>query len=211
VSLSLINIAKKFKKDWIFRNVNYQFEIPGTYVIKGSNGSGKSTLLKLISSYLSPSEGEQKLILNAKDISIENWPKHIAYAAPYFELIEDMYLNEFIEFYIKFKPLRDGISKNDLIKIAYLEESTDKQIKNFSSGMRQRLRIALAWLSDVSIILLDEPCSNLDKTGIEWYKNLATKYSKDKLVIVCSNNIQDEFFFCEHSLNIEDFISGSSS
>ena len=211
MSLNLINIAKKFKKDWVFRNVNYQFEIPGTYVIKGSNGSGKSTLLKLISGYLSASEGEQKLILNSEDIFIENWPKHIAYAAPYFELIEDMYLNEFVEFYIKFKPLRDGISKNDLIKIAYLEASRDKQIKNFSSGMKQRLKLALAWLSDVSIILLDEPCSNLDKKGIEWYKDLATKYTKDKLVIVCSNNIPDEFFFCEHSLNMEDFIKSSIS
>ncbi|MCS5663046.1 MAG: ATP-binding cassette domain-containing protein [Flavobacteriales bacterium] len=211
MSLNLINIAKKFKKDWIFRNVNYQFEIPGTYVIKGSNGSGKSTLLKLISSYLSASEGSQELNLNSKDISIENWSKHIAYAAPYFELIEDMYLDEFVEFYIKFKPLRNGISKNDLIKIAYLEASRDKQIKNFSSGMKQRLKLALAWLSDVSIILLDEPVSNLDKKGIEWYKNLATKYAEDKLVIVCSNNIPDEFFFCEHSLNIEDFIKGSNS
>ena len=211
MSLNLINIAKKFKKDWIFRNVNYQFEIPGTYVIKGSNGSGKSTLLKLISSYLSASEGSQELNLNSKDISIENWSKHIAYVAPYFELIEDMYLDEFVEFYIKFKPLRNGISKNDLIKIAYLEASRDKQIKNFSSGMKQRLKLALAWLSDVSIILLDEPVSNLDKKGIEWYKNLATKYAEDKLVIVCSNNIPDEFFFCEHSLNIEDFIKGSKS
>jgi len=211
VSLNLINIAKKFKKDWIFQNVNYQFEIPGTYVIKGSNGSGKSTLLKLISSYLSASEGSQELNLNSKDISIENWSKHIAYAAPYFELIEDMYLDEFVEFYIKFKPLRNGNSKNDLIKIAYLEASRDKQIKNFSSGMKQRLKLALAWLSDVSIILLDEPVSNLDKKGIEWYKNLSTKYAEDKLVIVCSNNIPDEFFFCEHSLNIEDFIKGSNS
>lgn len=205
MSLSLTNIAKKFKKDWVFRNVNFQFETPGTYVIKGSNGSGKSTLLKLISSHLSPSEGKQKLTLNSREISIDEWPKHIAYAAPYFELIEEMFLEEFVEFYIKFKPLRTHISKEDLFRIAYLEEYKNKQIKNFSSGMKQRLKLALAWLSDVSIILLDEPASNLDKKGVQWYKNLAKQYSKDKLVIVCSNNIEDEYFFCEHSLNIEDF------
>lgn len=204
MSLSLVNIAKKFKKDWIFRNVNFQFEIPGTYVIKGANGSGKSTLLKLISSYLSASEGEQKLCLNSTDIAIENWAEHISYAAPYFELLEEMYLEEFVDFYVKFKPLRPNISTDDLIRIAYLEESKNKQIKNFSSGMKQRLKLALAWLSDVSIILLDEPTSNLDKRGIEWYKNLAEEYAKNKLVIVCSNNIEDEYFFCEKSLNIED-------
>ena len=64
MSLSLVNIAKKFQKDWIFRNVSYTFQIPGTYVIQGANGSGKSTLLKLISIFLSPSEGKQELKIN---------------------------------------------------------------------------------------------------------------------------------------------------
>lgn len=205
MSLSLVNIAKKFQKDWIFRNVSYTFQVPGTYVIQGANGSGKSTLLKLISSFLTSSEGTQSLKLNNQNIEIENWPEHITYAAPYFELIDEMYLTEFLEFYTKFKPLREGITITEFISIAYLEDSSEKLIKNFSSGMKQRLRLALAWLTEASIILLDEPTSNLDKKGIDWYKNLATTYSKDKLVIVCSNNIEDEYFFCENSLHIEDF------
>ena len=176
MTLSLINIAKKYNNNWVFRNINFEFNIPGTYLIKGANGSGKSTLLKIISKYLSSSEGEQKLIINSKYISDSKWSKHIAYSGPYFELIEEMYLDEFIEFYMKFKPLRNGISKNDLIKIADLEKVRQNQIKNLSSGMKQRLKIAIAWLSDVSIILLDEPCSNLDQKGITWYKNIAKKY-----------------------------------
>jgi ABC-type multidrug transport system ATPase subunit len=71
--------------------------------------------------------------------------------------------------------------------------------------MKQRLRLVIAWLSDTSILLLDEPTSNLDSKGIEWYKSLAKKYAKDKLVIVCSNSLKDEYFFCDQSLNIEDF------
>ena len=202
MSLSLINIAKKYNRDWVFRNANYKFEIPGSYVIHGPNGSGKSTLLKILSGFLIPTEGELKLQINSNYITTENWSNHIAYAAPYYELIEEMYLEEFVSFYIKFKPLQKGISKNDLIKIAYLEEAKDKQIKNFSSGMKQRLKLALAWLSDVSIVLLDEPCSNLDTNVIEWYKNLAKEYSKNKLIIVCSNDIEDEFFFCKKSIDI---------
>jgi len=211
VSLSLINIAKKFNRDWVFRNANFQFEIPGSYVIKGSNGSGKSTLLKILSGFLTPTEGELKLLIKSNNITTENWSNHIAYAAPYYELIEEMYLEEFVSFYIKFKPLQKGISQHDLIKIAYLEEAKNKQIKNFSSGMRQRLKLALAWLSDVSIVLLDEPCSNLDARGIEWYKNLANKYSENRLVIVCSNNIEDEFSFCKKSLDMDNFIQIPSS
>ena len=138
MSLSLINIAKKFNRDWVFRNANYQFEIPGSYVIKGSNGSGKSTLLKILSGFLTPTEGELKLLIKSNNITTENWSNHIAYAAPYYELIEEMYLEEFVSFYIKFKPLQKGISQHDLIKIAYLEEAKNKQIKNFSSGMMHR-------------------------------------------------------------------------
>ena len=206
MSLSLINIAKKFNRDWVFRNANYQFEIPGSYVIQGPNGSGKSTLLKILSGFLSPTEGELKLRIKSNHIGTENWSNQIAYAAPYYELIEEMYLEEFVSFYIKFKPLQKGVSQHDLIKIAYLEEAKDKQIKNFSSGMKQRLKLALAWLSEVSVVLLDEPCSNLDEKGIEWYKNLAKEYSKNKLVIVCSNHIEDEFSFCKKSLDIGNFI-----
>ena len=211
MSLSLINIAKKFNRDWVFRNANYQFEIPGSYVIQGPNGSGKSTLLKILSGFLTPTEGELKLQINSNHISTENWSNHIAYAAPYYELIEEMYLEEFVSFYIKFKPLQKGVSQHDLIKIAYLEEAKDKQIKNFSSGMKQRLKLALAWLSEVSVVLLDEPCSNLDAKGIEWYKNLAKEYSKNKLVIVCSNHIEDEFSFCKNSLDMDNFIQIPSS
>ena len=206
MSLSLINIAKKYNHEWIFRNVCYQFEIPGSYVIHGPNGSGKSTLLKIISGFLTPTEGELKLKINSNYITNENWSNHIAYAAPYYELIEEMYLEEFVSFYIKFKPLQKGISQNDLIKIAYLEEAKDKQIKNFSSGMKQRLKLSIAWLSDVSVVLLDEPCSNLDTNGIKWYKNLAKEYSKNKLIIVCSNDIEDEFSFCKKSLDLGNLI-----
>ena len=202
MSLSLINIAKKYNRNWGFRNACYQFEIPGSYVIHGPNGSGKSTLLKILSGFLIPTEGELKLQINSNYITTENWSNHIAYAAPYYELIEEMYLEEFVSFYIKFKPLQKGISKNDLIKIAYLEEAKDKQIKNFSSGMKQRLKLSLAWLSEVPVVLLDEPCSNLDTNGIEWYKKLAKEYSKNKLIIVCSKDIEDEFFFCKKSIDI---------
>ena len=174
MSLSLINIAKKYNRNWVFRNACYQFEIPGSYVIHGPNGSGKSTLLKILSGFLIPTEGELKLQINSNYITTENWSNHIAYAAPYYELIEEM----------------------------YLEEAKDKQIKNFSSGMKQRLKLSLAWLSEVPVVLLDEPCSNLDTNGIEWYKNLAKEYSKNKLIIVCSNDIEDEFFFCKKSIDI---------
>lgn len=210
MSLKLSNIGKKFKNNWVFKNIYLDFTLPGAYVIMGTNGSGKSTLLKIISGQLSPTEGRTSLRIKNKEIYTENWPKQQVYAAPYFELIEEMFLDEFIDFYIKFKPLQKALTKDDLIKIAYLEDSKKKQIKNFSSGMKQRLKLALAWLTKASVVLLDEPCSNLDEEGIEWYKNMALKYSKDKLVIVCSNNIEPEFFFCKYLLKMENISSNKN-
>ena len=210
MSLKLSNIGKKFKNNWVFKNIYLDFTLPGAFAIMGANGSGKSTLLQIISGQLSPTEGRTSLRIKNKEIYTENWPKHQVYAAPYFELIEEMFLDEFIDFYIKFKPLQKSLTKDDLIKIAYLEDSKKKQIKNFSSGMKQRLKLALAWLTKASVVLLDEPCSNLDEEGIKWYKNMALKYSKDKLVIVCSNNIEAEFFFCKYLLKMENISSNKN-
>jgi ABC-type multidrug transport system ATPase subunit len=210
VSLKLSNIGKKFKNNWVFKNIYLDFNLPGAYAIMGANGSGKSTLLQIISGQLSPTEGRTSLRIKNKEINTENWPKQQVYAAPYFELIEEMFLDEFIDFYIKFKPLQKCFTKDDVIKISYLEDSKKKQIKNFSSGMKQRLKLALAWLTKASVVLLDEPCSNLDEEGIEWYKNMALKYSKDKLVIVCSNNIKAEFFFCKYLLKMENISSNKN-
>ncbi len=203
MSLCISNIGKKFKKNWVFKNIHLDFNLPGSYVIIGANGSGKSTLLQIISGHLSATEGKTTLKIKNKNIIAENWHEHIVYAAPYFELIEEMFLEEFVNFYIKFKQLQESLTKDDLIKIAYLEDSRNKQIKNFSSGMKQRLKLALAMLTKASVVLLDEPCSNLDEKGILWYRDLTLKYSHGKLIIVCSNNIEAEFFFCKNKLKME--------
>lgn len=210
MSLKLINIGKKYKKNWVFKNIHLEFNLPGSYVIMGANGSGKSTLLQIISGQLIPSQGKTSLKIKSKKINIENWYKHQVYVAPYLDLIEEMFLDEFIDFYIKFKPLQKSLTKDELIKIAYLEDSRKKQLKHFSSGMKQRLKLVLAWLTEASIILLDEPCSNLDEKGVEWYKNMATRYSEGKLIIICSNNIESEFFFCKNKLKMESISSNKS-
>lgn len=202
----LNKISKKYKRETIFKGVDYTFESGSAYVIKGSNGSGKSTLLRLISGSTVPSSG--KLEYWNKDnqlIPAEQHYEHVSIAAPYLELIEEYELKEFVDFYCNFKTLRNGIDSKKLIEICYLEKSAKKQIKFFSSGMKQRLRLALAILSETSFLLLDEPISNLDQKGIEWYGDLMKTYAKDRIVIVCSNNIEKEHFFCEHEIVIEDY------
>ena len=202
----LNKLSKKYNRETIFKGVDYTFESGSTTVIKGSNGSGKSTLLRVLSGSTLASSGSILLSNDqGKEIPATDHYKLVSIASPYLELIEEYTLKEFVDFYSNFKALRDNISSKELIEICYLEKSAKKQIKFFSSGMKQRLRLALAILSDTPILLLDEPVSNLDHRGIEWYGKLIEAHRKDRIIVVCSNNIESEHFFCTDEIVIEDY------
>jgi ABC-type multidrug transport system ATPase subunit len=204
--ISLHKIGKKFNREWIFRNID--FEIPsGTRIaILGSNGSGKSTLLQVLSGILSPSEGSTEYRINETEVPIEEVFQYFTIASPYLELVEEMTLIEMIEFHFSFKGRLQELSNTEIINLLGLEKSTHKEIRHFSSGMKQRLKLALAVLSDVQCILLDEPCSNLDKQSISWYQNLLNTYVANRTLIICSNQ-EYEYEICDKSLSIMDYKS----
>lgn len=207
MQVTLSNIGKRYNYEWIFRKVNYEFTNTNSYVILGGNGSGKSTLLQVIAGNLISSEGEIKYLseTNKKEIAIENVFQHMSFASPYLEIFEEFTLAESIEFQAKFKPFFTGLNPETIIALTQLEKAKDKQIKHYSSGMKQRVRLALAILSDTPLLLLDEPTSNLDKKAIDWYQNLIANYTQNRLVIVCSNQLEHEYFFCKKQVHIEDY------
>jgi ABC-type multidrug transport system ATPase subunit len=198
MTITLNNIGKKFNRDWIFRNVNLQFQSGNQYAILGPNGSGKSTFLQVIAGNLLASEGSIKY---DSDITNEEIFRHISICAPYLQLIEELTLAELIGLHIKFKPLVDGLNVENTIKLLELNHVFDKQIRYYSSGMKQRVKLGLALLSDVSLIILDEPLTNLDDKGKQWYYELFQQYSTDKIMLVGSNRA-DEYQYCNHQTNI---------
>lgn len=204
--ISLHSVGRNFNKQQVFKNLSYEFEYGSSTAILGGNGSGKSTLIKILSYALSPSRGELEYFNSEnKPIKKEEVPFKISMASPYFELIEELTAKEFLNFYRKFKNFKEGIETESILKIAYLESSADKEIRNFSSGMKQRLRLSLALLSDVSLILLDEPTSNLDPEGVEWYNKLLRDHLNGRTIIIGSNFSEDEIAFCNAKLKLEDF------
>ncbi len=204
MKIILEQIGRRFNRDWIFKNLNYTFESGKSYAILGANGSGKSTLLQVISGSLTSSEGKLNYTNNGVQIDIENVFPELSIAAPYLDLIEEFSLNEHIDFHFQFKNYRDGYDKRTLIALLNLLHSEHKALKNFSSGMKQRVKLALAFCSDTKVLLLDEPTSNLDQQGIEWYLSLIKQFSTDRLVIVCSNQ-EHEYAFCNDILSVEDY------
>jgi ABC-type multidrug transport system ATPase subunit len=118
--------------------------------------------------------------------------------------VEEMTLVEFLEFHSHFKPFISSVSINEIIKIIELEAAVNKQIRNYSSGMKQRVKLAQAIFSDVPLVLLDEPCTNFDEAGYELYDQLINNYCKKRMVIVSSND-HHEYEFCSNKLNITDW------
>ena len=203
MKIALNNIGRRFNKEWIFRNLSAEFTSGNSYAILGPNGSGKSTLLSVLTGSLTPSEGKLSFS-DTQDIPVEDIYKYISLAAPYLELIETFTLKEIINFNFKFKNFAPGVDANSLVSILGLQKSANKEIKYFSSGMKQRTKLALACCSDSPILFLDEPTSNLDVQGLTWYRELIENFTKERLTIIGSNQIQ-EYEFCKQHIQIADF------
>lgn len=131
--------------------------------------------------------------------------KHISIAAPYLTLIEEFTWEEHLKFHHSLKPFQPGLSIQDVLHLSGLEAQRHKPIKYFSSGMKQRARLALAFASKTDILLLDEPLQNLDKSGMDWYSGLVGEFLKDRLCFVASNHQEKEYFFCDEEISILDF------
>ncbi|MFP5042785.1 ATP-binding cassette domain-containing protein [Parasediminibacterium sp. JCM 36343] len=209
--LRLKNVGKRFNREWIFRNCDYTFQTGMSYAITGHNGSGKSTLLQTIAGAINPSEGEVSLIVEHEPftdgaavgerstVHAQHLYKHLSIAAPYLELVEEMTATEMLKFHASFKPLLPNISIAEILQLIGLEKAANKQIRFYSSGMKQRIKLAQAIFSDVPILLLDEPCTNFDAIGYALYHQLIHDYCQEKLLIVCSNDEQ-EYGFCKEKM-----------
>ena len=204
MKVSLTDAGKRFNRDWIFRHCSYEFAAEQSYAIIGPNGAGKSTLLQTLSGSMLLSEGNGKWIIDIKEIASDKIFNYVSICAPYLELVEEMSLNEFLNFHHGFKPFLPGLSIENIISILGLDRAATKQIRYFSSGMKQRVKLAQAIFSDTPVVLLDEPCTNFDKAGYELYYRLINDYCKKRMVIVSSND-PHEYEFCTHQLNIQDW------
>ncbi len=196
MQLVLENIGIHFDNQWVFRGVSSSFASNDKVVFLGDNGSGKSTLLKVCSGFLSPEEGTIDYTLENR--TVDDIAPYIAYSAPYIELIEEMSLLEFMHFHFSFK--RPLIGVEDMIEQIGLTGKEGELIENFSSGMKQRVSLAQAFFSDTPILLLDEPCSNLDDNGFKLYQTLLHQYGNHRIVLLASNDKRE---YADFSCRIE--------
>jgi ABC-2 type transport system ATP-binding protein len=201
LSIEIHQIGKRYNKRWLFRNLNSKAPFPGLAIL-GPNGSGKSTLLQIISGFVVPTEGSVCWSINEKKITHSDLHHHFSISTPYLDIIEEFTFPEMINFQKNFKPLLPKLNEQDVLSISGLQSFSDTRISDFSSGMKQRAKLALAVLANTPALLLDEPCANLDASAISWYKDIISEFTKNRTLIVASNHQQHEFFPCTESLDL---------
>lgn len=206
MQLELENVGKRYGREWIFRGLRAPLPAQSHTLLVGPNGSGKSTLLQVISGFITASEGTLTAEHPAgRPIEEDDYFKHLSLAAPYLDLFEDLTLEESIAFQSRFRPFRQQLSTDSIVEILQLEAHRNKAIKYYSSGMRQRVRLGLAILTDAPLLLLDEPTSNLDRAAIDWYRALLASNSTDRTVIVSSNHNPDDYIKADLTIDITDY------
>ena len=206
MQITLADIGKKFNRQWVFKGIHLNILANQSLALVGNNGSGKSTLLQIIFNYQTFSKGAISYWLNQTQMKEEDLVGKMAIAAPYLDLLEDFTLIEMLQFHFSLMPKQAGISISQMIEDCGLGKQENKAVKYFSSGMKQRLKLVMAIYADSPVLLLDEPCSNLDNQGIEWYRNLVQTQLKKRTIIIASNQLF-EYDFCDSTLNVLDFKS----
>lgn len=204
MKIKLSDAGKRFNREWIFKNVNLELTPGECYAITGPNGSGKSTLLQVLCGNMALSEGSIEWWDNSDKMEPEKVYSRIALSAPYLEVIEEMTAAEFLQFHSRFKPLLHGQQVDHILQHVGLESAKDKQIRYYSSGMKQRMRLAQAFFTDTPLLLLDEPCTNLDSAGVDLYHRLIKDFTAGKTIVVCSND-EVEYSFCKNLVRITDY------
>lgn len=196
--ISLENIGKKYGKTWIFKGIYASIESGDRYAILGGNGSGKSTLLKIIAGQADPNFGS----ISYEGTPVEEVHRKLSYCAPYIDLIEELTLGELLEFVVSYQAFLPEFPTERIVDM--LAYDPNKWIKDYSSGMKQRVKIALALFANVSLTLLDEPTSNLDEKGVEWYLEMIKVVPEDRTIVIASN-LSREYAFCKKQLEITNY------
>lgn len=194
------NLGKKFVREWIIKDFNFTFQDQKVYAVRGPNGSGKSTLLKVLSGLIPPTKGQITYRNEGIELDDEKIHKHISICAPYQELVEELSLDEFLDFHNQFRAFRKGENRETFKEKTFLGEQGSKQIKFFSSGMKQRIRLGLCFYFESKVLMLDEGSSNLDAQGIEWFKKEVSAID-DRMVILFSN-LEQEFELASEQVSL---------
>lgn len=211
LSLRIDDVSKRFSRKLIFEPVSATVNAGDVVAVTGKNGAGKSTLLKIISQTLPASRGKCDWYRAATKLDGDDIRMRMGYVAPYLEIYGELTALEHLQFVAKLR----GISLSDTVAIQMLEEtglptaslSKDRHVSAFSSGMRQRVKLAMATCLDPDVLLLDEASSNLDDQGIQLVSEIVQSAASRGAVVILATNEQREIALATKQIEILPFTS----
>lgn len=192
-------LSKSFvRKHYVFKDVSLQFSNGDIIAITGSNGSGKSTLIKVLSGVLSYNSGEINIERNSSKSNIAEIKDNLSLVSPYLNLYEEFTPLEHYKISADLRGIRfDNGMFDELMNKFNILKHRNSQIRNFSSGMKQRMKFVLAMQNNPTILFLDEPTSNLDNDGIEIVNKVITEHSDNGGCVVIATNEEREKSLCK--------------
>lgn len=192
IRLAVNAVVKKFGNRTVIKGVSFDSEAPGSVGITGPNGSGKTTLLKLLSGLYAPDRGEIVVEHRGKPIKQEEYPGVIKMVSPELSLYAMLSACENLSFFAAVSGVLCNRERQEalLAEVGLAGRGNDR-VGTYSSGMKQRLKYALALMAEPDILLLDEPTANLDEQGKSVIKAIMERYRSKKMLIVATNEAED--------------------
>lgn len=202
MDLSIQKLTKAFNQKLVFQDLTFTIQSGSRFAITGPNGSGKSTLLKILSGGLLPSGGNIMYSIAGRDITEDILYRFVHFVAPYNTIIEELTLPEVFQLHRNLGLLSSYKDYKEWISGLEYPFQSGRQVKTFSSGMKQRVKLGLTLLDDRPLILLDEPGSNLDAQGKEWFYSLLNRLTPSQTLVIASND-QAEIAACHSGISLE--------
>ena len=203
--LTAERIGHRFGQRVLFRNVSLLVSGGNMLAVTGPNGSGKSTMIQILAGLMRPVAGKVSLNVAGKVIPPDQHLFHTGFVAPYLGVYEELTALENIKFVADVRGLPSDRERIlEVLDSVEMASRGDDQVNTFSSGMKQRLRIALAILADPSVLFLDEPTVNLDAPGKDLSKKIVEGFLSRGKVVVVASNAPEEYQSANQVINIPD-------
>jgi heme exporter protein A len=187
-SLNVEGICKHYQRTMLFENISFSLAQGDVLAITGWNGSGKSTLVRIIAGLVRPSAGRVQMMVDEKVVPKERRRRFLGLVAPALCLYEELTGLENLEFFCKLRGVAcDRSGCLDWMNQVGLNGQADKQCRDYSSGMKQRLKLVQAIIHNPPLLLLDEPCSNLDSNGMKIVERIVSAQQEKGMTIIASN------------------------
>lgn len=202
--IEIESLTKEYNYSTIFENITDSFSPNHRIAVLGENGSGKSTFLKVLCGMVDATQGKIRWRTDDRTFQKHQWYQYFSFSSPQLFFGGQMTVEEVFYYFMRLKSFQKDINPQTALELLSFEPHRDKPLKRLSSGMYQRIRLVLTICTDAPVLFLDEPCSNLDKKGVDLYHQLIDEYGQNRLIFVASND-EREYDFCERKLSIVDY------